>query len=432
MAECNTAAPPDTPGGTVPLAAPPALAVAGLAKSFGSLDVLRAVDLTVPTGSVTAVLGPSGGGKTTLLRIIAGFDEPDAGTVAIAGTTVASPGHALPPERRRVGVVPQEGALFPHLDVAGNVGFGLPRGAAGRAAGADRIAEVLELVGLPGLQRMRPHQLSGGQQHRVALARALAPRPALVLLDEPFSSLDAGLRAQVREEVLLALDASGTTAVVVTHDQQEALSIADQVAVLLDGRIAQTASPAALYDEPVSLAVATFVGDAIVLPGVASRGVATCALGHVALRADAPQDGPVNVVVRPEQLELRADNEDSPTSGAARGTVTSRSFFGLGEPGCSSAWRRRRVRSLRPRRMGPDHGQPRRSTSARVGGSAPGRDTVIAATATDNRSIVSTSCGSSRSAWPWPCSDDRMAPATESPAPIVSATATERPGTSMR
>ena len=154
--------------------------------------MLDGVDLVVPVGSITAVLGPSGGGKTTLLRIVAGFERPDRGTVAIGGTPVADGERSTPPELRRVGVVPQEGALFPHLSVAGNVGFGLDR--AERRSG--RIAEVLELVGLPGIERKRPHELSGGMQHRVALARALAPRPAIVMLDEPFSSLDAGLRAR--------------------------------------------------------------------------------------------------------------------------------------------------------------------------------------------------------------------------------------------
>ncbi|MGD9705199.1 MAG: ABC transporter ATP-binding protein [Acidimicrobiia bacterium] len=302
----------------------PALVVAGLSKSFGRLAVLDGVDLVVPTGSVTAVLGPSGGGKTTLLRIIAGFEDPDSGTVTIAGAPVASATASVPPERRRVGVVPQEGALFPHLDVAGNVGFGLPRG----AASVERVREVLDLVGLPGVERKRPHELSGGQQHRVALARALAPRPSLVVLDEPFSSLDAGLRVQVRDEVLLALERAKTTAVVVTHDQQEALSIADQVAVLLDGRVAQTADPATLYEQPASLAVATFVGEAIVLRGIADGAHAMCALGSVPLRSGSPRSGPVFVVVRPEQVDLLPVVPYAAPPDGVTGNVVSRSFFG--------------------------------------------------------------------------------------------------------
>lgn len=304
----------------------PALVVSGLRKSFGRHRVLDGVDLTVSAGSVIAVLGPSGGGKTTLLRIVAGFEAPDDGTVVLAGRLVAGAGLSVPPERRKVGVVPQEGALFPHLDVAGNVGFGLPRG--GRSA--ERVAEVLELVGLPGSQRKRPHQLSGGQQHRVALARALAPRPSLVVLDEPFSSLDAGLRAQVRDEVLYALRASGTTAIVVTHDQQEALSVADQVAVLLGGRIAQTADPATLYGSPASLAVATFVGDAVVMPAEIDDGRARCSLGALALCPGAPDRGPATLVIRPEQVELHepAGRQVGDGRCAVTATVVSSSYFG--------------------------------------------------------------------------------------------------------
>jgi len=298
----------------------PALELRGLTKSFGPRRVLDGVDLTVAHGSVTAILGPSGGGKTTVLRIIAGFEVPDSGTVAIDGVTVAAPTVNLPPERRRVGVVPQEGALFPHLDIAGNVGFGLPR----NDDRADRIAEVLDLVGLPGIQRMRPHQLSGGQQHRVALARALAPRPSIVVLDEPFSSLDAGLRAQVREEVLAALQQARTTAIIVTHDQQEAISVADQVAVLLHGRIAQSADPVTLYEEPGSLDLATFVGEAVVLPGEFDGKHVRSGLGvlDVHLGGSRPAVGPVYVVVRPEQIEI-GDCEQE-----VGGMVTSRIFYG--------------------------------------------------------------------------------------------------------
>ena len=312
------------------------LVVRGLTKRFGSRVVLDGVDLSVRPGSVTAVLGPSGGGKTTLLRIIAGFDTPDAGTVTIGGTPVASPTDAVPPERRRVGVVPQEGALFPHLDVAGNVGFGLPRGRASQL----RIDEVLELVGLAGSRKRRPHELSGGQQHRVALARALAPDPALVMLDEPFTALDAGLRAQVRGEVLNALRASNATAVVVTHDQLEALSIADEVAVLLNGRIAQVADPATIYGFPESLQVATFVGEACELPGIREGDDVVSALGRLPLAAPCrTQSGPgdaVTVVVRPEQVMLRSLDVIDPAnhrrsddvSAGVHGRIASREYYG--------------------------------------------------------------------------------------------------------
>ena len=213
------------------------LTVSGLYKAFGTHPVLTGLDLDVPAGSFTAILGPSGSGKTTLLRLLAGFERADAGSIAIGDRVVDGPGTSqIPPERRQLGYVPQEGALFPHLTVAANVGFGLP--ARRRAA---RTAELLEAVGLAGMGGRYPHQLSGGQQQRVALARALAIRPEVVLLDEPFASLDAHLRASVRADVLEICRAAGTTAILVTHDQDEALSMADRIAVLRDGRIVQYA-----------------------------------------------------------------------------------------------------------------------------------------------------------------------------------------------
>jgi len=276
------------------------LDVRGLVKSFGATEVLCGLDLAVPEGALAAVLGPSGCGKTTLLRVVAGFDTADAGEISIGGQVVTGPRVSVPPERRRVGVVPQEGALFPHLSVAGNVAFGLPRGRQ-RAA---RVAEMLELVGLGGYGNRMAHELSGGQQQRVALARALAPDPALVLLDEPFSALDTGLRAAVREDVRLALRAAGATAVLVTHDQQEALSMADVVAVLTGGRIVQAATPAELYRDPHDLDVATFVGEAVVLDAVLRDDVAECALGALPVRVPAEAGSRGTVVLRPEQLVL--------------------------------------------------------------------------------------------------------------------------------
>ena len=277
------------------------LVVRGLSKSFGATPVLRGVDLTVPEGALAAVLGPSGCGKTTLLRVVAGFETADAGEVVIGGQPVCGPGVNVAPERRQVGMVPQEGALFPHLSVAGNVGFGLPRG---RRAGL--VPEILALVGLGGYEARMPHELSGGQQQRVALARALAPGPALVLLDEPFSALDTGLRAALREDVRRALHATGATAVLVTHDQQEALSTADVVAVLQAGTIVQAGTPAELYQAPRDLDVATFLGEAVVLDAVL-RGVdaADCALGRLQVRAAGHGEGARGtVVLRPEQLLL--------------------------------------------------------------------------------------------------------------------------------
>jgi iron(III) transport system ATP-binding protein len=292
------------------------LVIEGLVKSFGGPRVLDRLDLIVPGGSLAAVLGPSGCGKTTLLRVVAGFEHADAGTIVLGGTKVAGAGHHVPPERRRVGVVPQEGALFPHLTVSGNVGFGLGR--ARRHAG--RAAELLDLVGLGGLGDRMPHELSGGQQQRVALARALAPEPALVLLDEPFSALDTGLRAAVRDDVRTALRAAGATAVLVTHDQEEALSMADLVAVMADGRIAQVAAPGELYASPVDLGVATFVGDAVVLDVIADGTRADSALGALELRESVRGTG--RVVVRPEQITLTDAGRGVPA------TVTSTVFYG--------------------------------------------------------------------------------------------------------
>ncbi|MGY1822081.1 ABC transporter ATP-binding protein [Geodermatophilus sp. SYSU D00079] len=279
------------------------LTVTGVTKSYGPTPVLTGVDLYVPEGGLTALLGPSGCGKTTLLRLIAGFDDPDTGTIELGGRLVAGPGHSLAARRRHIGFVPQEGGLFPHLSVAGNVAFGLPRR---QRRDTARVAELLALVGLdPALAERAPHQLSGGQQQRVALARALAPRPSLVLLDEPFSSLDASLREETRQAVAEALSASGATAVLVTHDQAEALSMADEVAVLRGGRLVQLADPRTLYRSPRDLDVATFVGESVVLDAEVLDGQAHSALGVLPLDRPCP-DGPARVLLRPEQLRLGA------------------------------------------------------------------------------------------------------------------------------
>ena len=296
------------------------LTVQRLTKSFGSTPVLTGIDLTVPSRSLTALLGPSGCGKTTLLRLIAGFEEPDEGTVTLGGTVVSGAGRTVPASRRGIGFVPQEGGLFPHLTVAGNVAFGLPRRA---RRDHGRVRELLRLVGLDAtLAGRHPHQLSGGQQQRVALARALAPEPSLVLLDEPFSSLDASLREETRREVAEALRATGATAVLVTHDQAEALSMADQVAVLRGGRLVQLADPQTLYRRPGDLDTAAFVGDAVVLDADVRAGEAHCVLGVVPVAEGSP-DGPARVLLRPEQLRL-----GPPTAGAALGVVHSVDFYG--------------------------------------------------------------------------------------------------------
>ena len=299
--------------------APVAVSCAGLRKSFGATGAVAGVDLQVPRGRVVAVLGPSGCGKTTLLRLIAGFERPDSGHVALHGRVVASPTAFVAPERRRVGMVFQEHALFPHLDVEGNVGFGLRR--LPRAARARRVATVLELVGLTGLEHRMPSELSGGQQQRVALARALAPEPTVILFDEPFSNLDAGLRASLRVEVRAILTGAGATAVFVTHDQEEALSLADEVAVMGAGRIHQLADPHTLYTRPADRFVATFVGDADVLRAErVGPGAVVTALGRLATATPVGATH-VEVVVRPENLRLRVD-----AAGAAR--VESATYFG--------------------------------------------------------------------------------------------------------
>ena len=274
------------------------LVVRGVVKSFDSTQVLRRVDLDVPAGTVVALLGPSGCGKTTLLRSIAGLEHPDSGEVRLGGRTMSGPSTWRPPESRRIGMVFQDWALFPHLSVARNVGFGLTR--AERRSG--RIMEALELVGLTRFADRMPATLSGGQQQRVALARALANRPAAVLLDEPFSNLDATLRTQIRIDVQRLLRDLGVTALFVTHDQEEAFVVGEIVAVMFDGVVVQQARPAELYDAPATRPVAEFIGDANFLTGVASGAVAETALGKIELRADA--SGAVDVLARPEYVHV--------------------------------------------------------------------------------------------------------------------------------
>jgi iron(III) transport system ATP-binding protein len=284
------------------------LAVTGLAKAFGRHHVLDGLDLDVPAGSLTAILGPSGSGKTTLLRILAGFERADAGVVRIGAATADGPGIYLAPERRRIGYVPQEGSLFPHLTVAANIAFGLSRKERHRPGRAGRrAAELLDAVGLAGFARHYPHQLSGGQQQRVALARALAIQPEVVLLDEPFASLDAHLRASVRADVQRLLTQAGATTLLVTHDQDEALSTADRVAVLRHGRIAQVAPPEQLYSSPVDADMARFIGDANLIPGQLNGSSVDTLFGRLPVtQPDAAvlTHCPATVLVRPEQVEL--------------------------------------------------------------------------------------------------------------------------------
>jgi iron(III) transport system ATP-binding protein len=305
--------------GAPPADAPtePAIEATGVSKAFGATHAVDDADVTVAAGELVALLGPSGSGKTTLLRTIAGLEVPDRGMVRIAGRTVCGPHDWVEPEERRVGMVFQDGALFPHLDVAANVAFGVPE----RADRADRVAACLELVGLGDRGRSYPHELSGGERQRVALARALAPEPDVILLDEPFAALDATLRSALRDDVADILARAGTSALLVTHDQQEALSMADVVVVMRDGAVVQTGTPEELYRAPATAWVAEFLGAAEVLPGTAADGTVTCELGRFA--ADPALDGPVDVVVRPEVLGI------GPVGAAgATGTVRGRSYFG--------------------------------------------------------------------------------------------------------
>jgi iron(III) transport system ATP-binding protein len=303
------------------------LAVRGVHKSFGELHVLKDVDLTIPAGSFTAILGSSGSGKTTLLRIVAGFERLDAGQVLLDSEVVDDGRHVfVPSEHRRIGYVPQEGALFPHLSVGRNVAFGLRRGPNRRA----RVLELLDMVGLSGLHRRYPHQLSGGQQQRVALARALATDPEIVLLDEPFSSLDASLRASVRGEVHDVLRRAGTTSILVTHDQDEALSMADQVAVLRHGVIAQLDTPSGIYQHPLDPALAHFLGESNVLhanigPHGSAAMVADTPLGSLPVEGWSAPDGAglAHVLIRPEQLVI---GDVDPARLA--GTVESYEYYG--------------------------------------------------------------------------------------------------------
>jgi iron(III) transport system ATP-binding protein len=295
----------------------------GVEKRFGETVAVAGVDLDLAEGEIVAVLGPSGCGKTTLLRLIAGFERPDAGTVTVGGEAVAGHRAWVAPERRRIGMVFQDYALFPHLRVNGNVAFGLSRRSAGERE--QRTGRTLELVGLADKGDRYPHELSGGERQRVALARALAPEPEVVLLDEPFSSLDATLRADLRRDVEEILRTANATALLVTHDQEEALSLADRVAVMRDGRIRQQGTPEEVYGRPADHWVTAFLGDAEVLPGIAAGGAVECELGRFPIPAEL--EGEVDVVIRPESVALaqgRAPRGDR----SYEGVVVAREYYG--------------------------------------------------------------------------------------------------------
>lgn len=290
-------------------------------KSFGLVAAVRDASLVIAPGELHALLGPSGCGKTTILRLFAGFETPDTGLVQIAGETVAGNGRFVPPEKRQVGMVFQEYHLFPHMTVRQNILYGLSKSSDSQR----RVDEVLELVGLHGQADTYPDTLSGGQQQRVALARALAPRPRMLLMDEPFSNLDAKLRLRLRAEIRSILKKAGITTLLVTHDQEEALSIADTVSVMVEGRVVQTSPPRSLYFRPATEYVATFVGDANFLEGEARQRTARTALGELVI--DEEKSGPVKVMLRPESLRLYR-KDPPPGTDTTPATVSGTQFFG--------------------------------------------------------------------------------------------------------
>lgn len=301
------------------------LKIENLAKSFAgpkgaaAQTVLHNLNLSVHLGELAAVLGASGVGKSTLLRLIAGFEAPTAGSISLDGKVISTPEAVTTPEQRSIGIVPQDAALFGHLTVAQNISFGLT--GLSKQQSAERVAELITLVELDGLENRKPAQLSGGQQQRVALARALAPRPKLVLLDEPFSALDAELRDRLRADVKRVLRAEGATAILVTHDQEEALSIADRVAVLRDGTIAQVGSPLEIYNAPADVGIATFLGDSVIVEGRIEGGKVITDLGRLTPLNQVVEGDSGTVAIRYENFYLQPN-----PSGDAE--VIGRTFFG--------------------------------------------------------------------------------------------------------
>jgi iron(III) transport system ATP-binding protein len=294
------------------------LSVAGISATYGANLALRGVSLEVPKGCIAAVLGPSGSGKSTLLRVIAGLHRPTQGEIRLGDQLVSGSGCWVNPERRRVGLVPQGSSLFPHLTVAENIGFGMrdKRSAAAKA----RIAHFLALADLSDLAKRRPHEISGGQAQRVAVLRALAPEPAIVLLDEPFSALDVGLRATLRDQVWSLLREAHATAIWVTHDRAEALGYADQVSLLHAGQLVQTGTPQEVYEQPASPWAATFIGDGVIISGRSDGRVADTAWGFVAHQGG--QVGRVELLVRPEFVQVW------PRQQGVRARVLSSRFLG--------------------------------------------------------------------------------------------------------
>lgn len=315
-----------------------------LTKSFGGRDnetavvALNTVDFNVASGEFVAVLGPSGCGKTTLLRSIAGFETPDSGFISVDGETVFAPGRrSVPAHERGIGFVPQDGALFPHLSVAQNVGFGLRHMNSSKRR--QRVQETLDLVGLGNLGKRRPHELSGGQQQRIALARAIAPGPRVVLLDEPFSALDEYLRETLRNEVRQLLRTLGSTVVLVTHDQEEALALGDRVAVMRAGEMVQVGPPDETYYQPNDLELARFMGETIIVDGhvkaTEPKGGpnVSCAFGNLPVSVWHGRTGRCDVLIRPENIRVSLlssieNNYAAENQSGVIGTIRDRTFYG--------------------------------------------------------------------------------------------------------
>ena len=295
------------------------LSLQSIGKAIAGNQILQNLSLDVQEHEFVAILGSSGSGKTTLLRLISGFDSPDSGEIQIGGQPVFGKGLNVSAEERRVGYVPQDAALFPHLSVAKNIEFGLNKLSA--AQRSERVTELLKLVDLVGYEERMPHQLSGGQRHRVALARALAPKPQLILLDEPFSSLDAELRVRLREDVRNVIAKTGTTAILVTHDQEEALSIASRVAVLRDGEFAQIGNPSEIYQAPADVEMATFLGDSVIINGVIKDDKVVTDLGLLTPLNKVANGATGRVAIRPENFYLQPNPK-------GEGEVIGRQYFG--------------------------------------------------------------------------------------------------------
>ncbi len=291
----------------------PAISCDGVDKQFDDMIAVRGMTFELQRGELLSLLGPSGCGKTTALRLIAGFETPDRGRIHVGGQEVAGPGVNLPPERRRVGMVFQDYALFPHMSLRGNVAYSLKNGE------NRRVDDLLDLVGLTGLGERMPHELSGGEQQRGALARSLAAEPQVILLDEPFSNLDAALRAHVRAEVREILRAANATAIFVTHDIEEALSLTDRVAVMFDGAIEQIATPRDLYRRPATRRIAEWLGNANFIPAESNGGTVECELGR--LQCEEELTGPVDLMIRPDWLTIA-------TAATGNGVVADRIFYG--------------------------------------------------------------------------------------------------------